>query len=35
LHVLFLHKDLSFPIKCDLCGECVTVCAPEAIEGRS
>ncbi len=35
LHVLFLHRDLSYPIKCDLCGECVTVCAPGAIEGRT
>jgi Fe-S-cluster-containing hydrogenase component 2 len=33
-HVLFLHKDIPYPIKCDLCGECVTVCAPEAVEGR-
>ena len=35
LRVLFLHRDLSYPIKCDLCGECVTVCAPEAIEGSN
>jgi len=32
LDVLFTHKDLSYPIKCDLCGECVQVCAPEAIQ---
>ena len=33
LRVLFLHRDISYPIKCDLCGECVTVCATGAIEG--
>ena len=34
LQALFLHKDLSYPIKCDLCGECAGGCAPEALEGR-
>ena len=34
LKVLFTHKDLSYPIKCDLCGECVGVCAPEAVTWR-
>ncbi len=33
LKVMFIHQDVSYPIKCDLCGECVTVCAPEALEG--
>ena len=34
LKVLFLHRDVPYPIKCDLCGECATVCAAEAIEWR-
>ncbi|MCX8116791.1 MAG: 4Fe-4S dicluster domain-containing protein [Desulfobacterota bacterium] len=32
--VLYTHRDIPIPIKCDLCGECVTVCAPEAIRWR-
>ncbi len=28
---LFTHRDLATPIPCDLCGECIQVCAPEAI----
>lgn len=32
LNVLFTHKSISFPIKCDLCGECIFVCAPRAIQ---
>lgn len=30
--VLYTHRDIPYPIKCDLCGECVSVCAPEAIQ---
>lgn len=32
--VLFTHKDVPYPWKCDLCGECVEVCAPQALRGR-
>ena len=35
LKVLFRHKDIPYPIKCDLCGECIGVCSPEAITWRS
>ena len=26
--VMFLHEDSPVPIKCDLCKECITTCAP-------
>jgi Fe-S-cluster-containing hydrogenase component 2 len=31
LNVLFAHPDVAYPIKCDLCGECVSVCVPGAL----
>jgi len=31
---MFIHKEVLCPIKCDLCGECATVCAPGAVEWR-
>jgi len=31
LGVLFEHKDMTVPIKCTLCGECVKICPREAI----
>lgn len=35
LGVLFTHRDVSHPIKCDLCGECVSICVPEALIWRN
>ncbi|MFH1230116.1 MAG: 4Fe-4S binding protein [Planctomycetota bacterium] len=26
--VMFLHEDSPVPIKCDLCKECIPICAP-------
>jgi ferredoxin len=29
--VMFLHEDSPVPIKCDLCKECVSLCATQAL----
>ncbi len=31
LDVMFTHPDLSFPIKCDACGECTRYCGTEVL----